>query len=669
MNSNLLYKYFIMKMKAFAYLSIILFGVLLSDPSRAQIPLSPLNVQSPNAASLGIYGKIPVGHFTGVPKIEIPLHTLAQRDLSVPITLSYHASGVRPDMHPGWVGSGWTLNTGGVVSRVVKDAPDDYSNPNYGIESANLGYYYNRTILNTPNWNQTSYMQSIARTTSMLKDTEPDEFSFTFGDYSGSFYLNPDGVWKVKCDRPLSISLNGPFLNIPFAAPNGTRMMDYGMSQAFGGFTITTEDGTKYFFGGNTNAIEYSIGFFSQPTEEWKADSWFLTKILSPKGEEITLSYERGDYINQMYISIMNDLGTRTKNSGGIFNPQPACNSWSYSQVYHSYDGKLVAPVYLKQINGIHTLVKFDRSTSTELRYDQIVYDYKYSLWSQNGGMFGSSFLPVLEHNELSTYPEVLNRLQWKKLDRIKVEKLDGTLIKVFNLGYANSSSQRLTLQTLTEQGGDLSAKPPYTFAYDQSVQLPGYLSNRVDHWGFYNGTYADISDQNNYYNTYYNFRNPVAAYLYAGTLNKIGYSTGGITEFTYEPHSYGKELSEWRSLSPTTLASSMLAGGLRIKKILSYDPESPLPRKEKRYFYVSDFTSPDKASTLHSSGVLGGKAQYYFSDYSRKAFNDNGIIYSKSLFSSQSVLPGCVNAMGSHVGYSDVVELSNDGSYNKYSF
>ncbi|PWG77983.1 nucleotidyl transferase family protein [Pararcticibacter amylolyticus] len=659
-----------MKMKLLPNLTALLICLFLSFSTLAQIPLAPANIQSPNAASLGMYGQIPISYFTGLPRIEIPLHTISQRDLSVPISLSYHASGMRPDMHPGWVGTGWSLNSGGVISRIVKDVPDDYHNPNYGPESTNSGFYYNRNVLNTSDWNQISYMQSVARDMQkMLKDTEPDEFSFNFGDYSGNFYLSPDGTWKVQCDRPLQVSLNGPFINVPFTAPLGTNMSNNGMSQTFGGFTITTEDGTKYYFGGNSNAIEYSIDFFAQAEDEWKAGSWYLTKIVSPKGEEISFNYERDDYLNQMYISIVNDLGTRTKNSGGIFNPQPACNSWSYSQVYHSYNGKLIAPVYLKQINGVHSTVKFNRSTSTELRYDQTVYDYKYSLWSQYGG--GSTvFLPILSDNGPSSYyPALLNKLQWKKLDQIRVEKSDGTLIKAFNLDYSNNVSQRLTLLSLTEQGSDLNAKAPYSFAYDQSVSLPGYLSNMVDHWGFYNGTYANITNQNNYYNTYYSYRNPVAAFLYAGTLNRITYPTGGVTEFTYEPHSYGKQLREARALSPETLSSSMLAGGLRIKKIVSYDPQSPLARKEKRYFYVSDFTSADKVNTSLSSGILGGQIKYYFFDYSRRAFNDNGVTYSKSLFSSQSVLPGCINAMGCHVGYSEVVELSNEGSYNKYTF
>src|SRR6202012_537761 len=95
----------------------------------AQIPVAPLTVQSPNAASIGLFGSYPVSYYTGVPIIDIPLYTLKEREISVPISLSYHASGFRPDQHPGWVGTGWSLNAGGVITRTVNDIMDEY---NYG---------------------------------------------------------------------------------------------------------------------------------------------------------------------------------------------------------------------------------------------------------------------------------------------------------------------------------------------------------------------------------------------------------------------------------------------------------------------------------------------------------------------------------------------------------
>lgn len=639
--------------------------ILLIQNGLAQIPTNPVNVQSPNAASLGLFGKIPVSYFTGVPNISVPLYTLQQNRTSIPISLSYHASGVRPDMHPGWVGMGWSLASGGVISRVIKDEADDYSN-SY-IQRYQAGFYYNHGILNNSSWNTIPYMQSVTRSVEANKDTEPDEFSFNFGGYSGNFYMNADGTWKVRCEKPLKIAMNGSFLDLPFFAPQGTSMWTYGSSKTFEGFVVTTEDGTKYYFGGNTNAIEYSIAFFNQETEEWRADSWYLTKVVSPDGDQINLDYERDSFINQMYISVLHDLGTNTVNSGGSL-VHYNCSGYSTSGVRFNYDGKLVAPVYLKKITGSQSVIKFIRSTSTELRYFPDTYAAKYTSWMQiNAGNTEKKFLPILANENPSyDYPQILDLLQWKKLDAIQIEKTDGSVIKKFNFTYTNDATKRLTLLSLTEQGSDLASNPPYQFSYDQSKSLPDYLSNEVDHWGFYNGTYADVTNAT----TYFTYREPVAAYLYAGTLNKITYPTGGVTEFTYEPHQYSKRIQEIRANGiDVPFHTNTPAGGLRIQKIVSYDPQIPLQKIEKQYYYLESYTNGATPSSLFSSGVLGGQTKYYFLDYRRRAFNDNDVIYSKSLFSSQSVLPGCANAMGSHIGYTEVIEKINDGSYTRYTY
>ena len=68
---------------------------------------------SPSVAALDKFVDIPISKYTGTPNINIPIWTAEGRSLSVPISLSYHASGVRVDKLPGWVGSNWALNAGG----------------------------------------------------------------------------------------------------------------------------------------------------------------------------------------------------------------------------------------------------------------------------------------------------------------------------------------------------------------------------------------------------------------------------------------------------------------------------------------------------------------------------------------------------------------------------
>jgi hypothetical protein len=166
----------------------------------------------------------------------------------LPVSLSYHAAGIRVDQRPGWTGLGWTLFAGGAITRSVKDIPDEYNNPNYYF-GGNFGYYYTYNVLNVNNWNDRTYLRSIAQSDQgTLADTDPDEFSFNFTGYSGKFYLNHKREWVVQCNKPVKVEFNETFLQIPFDKER-TRAEIYGYSHCFSGFTLITENGTKYIFG------------------------------------------------------------------------------------------------------------------------------------------------------------------------------------------------------------------------------------------------------------------------------------------------------------------------------------------------------------------------------------------------------------------------------------
>ncbi len=619
----------------------------------AQLPQPPQTALSPNAASLGLFGDIPVSHYTGTPNISIPLYELSIGDYTLPVTLSYHTAGIRPDQRPGWVGLGWSLLVGGTITRQVKDVPDEYNNPNYS-SGANLGFYHTHAVLNTNQWNQRSYLRSVAQSSELsLKDTEPDEFSFNFQGYSGKFYINHEGSWTIQCNKPVKVVFDNQFLDVPFSK-EGTRANTYGYSPSFSGFTIIAEDGIQYVFGGSTSAIEYSIGFFEQTADEWIATAWHLTKIIFPNKQKIDFTYETGDFTNQMYISVYHDLGTSTESSGGIFNPQPKCSSSSYATIGASYQGKLIAPAYLKEIKTANSTITFQRSESAELGYAQSVYSWQYSQWY----MWGSSpFLPILKSDQ-DGYPDCLNKLKWHKLDKIEVRDFNNNVVKSVTFTYNNTSTQRLILTSVTESG-----KMPHTFEYNNVQSMPPYLSNKTDHWGFFNNTYAYVDN----YNSYYSYRNPNATYIKYGIIAKITYPTGGYTEFDFEPHYYRKQLSLNRWESCNTLPNNEMAGGLRIKRIKSYASTSTKV-SELEYFYTSDYLQ-NKANSTNSSGVLGGQVKYYFTDYIVYAFNDKDVRHKMSAFTSNSVLPSCNNVNGSHIGYSEVIEKREDGAFTRYQF
>lgn len=96
------------------FLLISIMGLSFCNSIKAQLKPTLVNFPNPNAASLGMYGQILVNHFTGVPNIEIPVYTLADRDIQIPLTLNYRVAPVKLNAHPGWTGLGWEVRSQGL---------------------------------------------------------------------------------------------------------------------------------------------------------------------------------------------------------------------------------------------------------------------------------------------------------------------------------------------------------------------------------------------------------------------------------------------------------------------------------------------------------------------------------------------------------------------------
>ena len=106
----------------------ILFSVIsVFGQSGESNPLDLPNIvpPSPTAYELGKYGQIPVGMFTGTANVSIPLYNYRTTNFSVPISLSYNSNGIKVDQMSSNVGLGWSLNAGGVITRIIRGFPDE----------------------------------------------------------------------------------------------------------------------------------------------------------------------------------------------------------------------------------------------------------------------------------------------------------------------------------------------------------------------------------------------------------------------------------------------------------------------------------------------------------------------------------------------------------------
>jgi hypothetical protein len=79
------------------------FGLLTGSLAHAQAP----KPASPEAAAQNRFQDIPVNLYTGTPGIGVPIYTFQEGAITVPIGLSYNASGMRVGEPAGWCGQGW----------------------------------------------------------------------------------------------------------------------------------------------------------------------------------------------------------------------------------------------------------------------------------------------------------------------------------------------------------------------------------------------------------------------------------------------------------------------------------------------------------------------------------------------------------------------------------
>lgn len=218
-------------------------------------------ILSPTAASLSAYGELPVNYFRGIPSVNVPLFSFQEKDLPVfNINLSYNSEATRTTDIPDWVGQGWSLNAGGVITRVVNGKPDELAG----------GFIFTKNQLATPgNMTSASFFTNSILTGGV--DSAPDDFYFNFAGQGGQLFLdqNVSGDIDIRTfpQRPIKVE----FL--------------YGSDL----WKITDENGILYTFE-KTETTPWSSCTSCTPTNI--TSSWYLTQIKSPNsGAEINITY------------------------------------------------------------------------------------------------------------------------------------------------------------------------------------------------------------------------------------------------------------------------------------------------------------------------------------------------------------------------------------------
>lgn len=223
---------------------------------------------SPNAAELGKYGTYPVGMITGTPEISYSLFTVQSGELSLPVTLSYHASGIKVNQMATWAGLGWSVNAGGTISRTVYGMTDEKS---HGFMDSAYNHPRAKEL------RENTYYDALFARISASGDMEPDLFVYTVGNKSGKFIYNRDGNFMTIPYAPVKIN---------FSRPNNTEDII---------FEITDDDGAIYQF----NDIDHTV--IDDQGLKIYAGSWYLTRIVSASRKDtIAFTYQANTVENSI---------------------------------------------------------------------------------------------------------------------------------------------------------------------------------------------------------------------------------------------------------------------------------------------------------------------------------------------------------------------------------
>lgn len=646
------------------------------------------DIKSPNVSDFIRYGNIPIKMYTGELDFNLPL--LKQDDID--LSLSYNSTGFIPNKRSGIVGLNWNIDGIGMITRDVRGLPDDHvgaPNTDPGINGRTghgfmVGIQYlknagatlpNGTVTNDPVVidYEIRHRDAVGGRANSF-ETTPDIFYFNVNGLSGKFFMTSDGKIKVISNSPNVITVDLSNFNFQ---PYTVNCSPINLSE----FKIIDDQGNKYFFGGESKYLEYSLSYnkSSQGLDATASNpiinSWHIKRIEYYNGNITNFNYQNDDIVNGA-----SDFCTNPSTSWF----KGARNTLTYKRLFFMTESVYDSRSMINQ-NGVTNPAGGSGNIYTLHK--------KAFLESITGNNFSINFSYSAQGFFFNNNPYLI--AFFKNIDEFKLSNIKlqygSQIVTNIDLSYltkggttATGSYPRLFLDKVQETG-----KTPYQFEYDvlstQNLPIPSTCA--VDFWGFYNGkltndappfgypqlipqSTVDINGDETFTS---NIRDSNFNFAKIGMLKKVVYPTGGYSEFEYEPHMYGKRL-ERKSIGnflPALYDVSGQVGGTRIKKISDFDGSQIVNVKE--YLYTTTNNS--------SSGILmqwpriqfvynyesNAPSCYYGTPPLGVWYDGYYNNYSKATIQSSSINMNSIE--NSVMSYSRVIEKTINNGYKVFNF
>ena len=529
--------------KNFFFALIFLFEFAKSQTPEKFAPV--LNPPSPEAASLGKYGDVPVSYYNGLPEISIPFESIITKSgFELPISVSYYSTGIRIDDMPSLIGMGWSLNAGGAIIRNIRGT-DDFSL---------YGYYNNKQVQGINDIPPCSIGSFLSNSLQKMYDLEPDQFLYNVGNFGGKFVFNENKQCSVNGFKNIKVEVAN---YSPIIASNNYNIGTITQLE----MKISDEKGNVYFFEPSGNEITYNSQSNSTTGNITKSlSSCFLTKIQLNNGEFIQFNYEQNTI---KYNSSRN-------------------HSHGYL-ILDNWDTQCDPYIDMTSINITESHTKLLKSIS----YGNYTVEFEHQLANLDNTEGVKKLISIKYKYNNNIY----NSYGLNYLDDFVKERFWLTGIKKFDV--SNSSNfieYKLEYKDPTSLPGRLSSSQDHwgffnsnpSFRTDPNIPstfFPLSLGFNV------NGNLRWVSHQPDFFGV---DRNPDFSKYQIGTLKKIIYPTKGFTEFEFEPNQF----------EPTPFLALTFGAGLRIKQMRNFSNQNHLSKttvfeyglgklmSEPRYFY-----------------------------------------------------------------------------------
>lgn len=490
---------------------------------------------SPQSQQIEKYINNDVSGYNGIPAINIPLYEIKIKGLSIPISISYNASGIKYGQNDGILGVGWTFDSGNyrVFRSIYGGADEQY--PFFDKEE------FNRNLSSSHNYEGGCYFLTFAPNTEYYKilqsnkyprhDGEYDQFSYNLPSTSGHFIIKDRNNLDISIieDNTDKIQLDNNYYQ--------------GRIRSISDITITDKNGFVYLLGGKKiDTDDYLCEFISSDNALY-TNGWALKRINSPLNESISF-----DYL--------------------FYNVTPA------SMLIGEIEGYSVSDAEIYRYSGHPSYNGY--TSKTDLIHSSDI--------TQRGFIVSK----IVSEKEIVNF--IYSSTQNPILERIDIKSLNGTLIKqiLFNYDDVNRNKWHRMLKSIEIKNGNTKLNK-YTFDYYlPPVDIDNIKKMIPDQWGYYSKTKKNMV--NNYDNSLVlhqelknekylkraypriieNIGEILPEYIFHDrsvnygahnyfSLKKVTYPTGGYTEYEYESNRYKNNNNDIK-----------IGGGQRIKRIIN---------------------------------------------------------------------------------------------------